>query len=517
MVDLQPSWEFMNRPQDNLYGAQASRDIDAHAIAALTPAGVDGFALMQRAAQAAFNCLLRHFPDAGSVSVLCGKGNNAGDAYLVAQCAHAIGIKVQLLAVVAPQSLQGDALRAYQQAQAAGVEVLAYDAQPLSGDVVVDGLLGTGLNGAPRAPFDEAIQHVNEAGKPVLSIDIPSGVSADTGAVFDQAVRASVTMSFITRKVGLYTGAGVSYAGEREYDDLGVASEFYCADAIPRLYWQPDMLTQLDPNTYKHRQGHVVVAGGDLNMPGAVVLATSGVLRVGAGMVTALTHGEHVSTIVGYTPEVMVQAFSQETPEQAEEATRIADLLQRADVVVLGPGLGRTAWSQTLYQLAEAANKPTVLDADGLYWLARNGVWRGGPLTITPHIAEAARLLQLEAAAVQANRLGCARQLAQQFGAQGVLKGAGSVVFDATGERLCICAHGNPGMASAGMGDVLSGIVGGLLAQVSPGQDVFAGLAAGVALHSAAGDEAAQKVGQRSLIASDLLSVLPRLVAPSAT
>lgn len=512
MARLQASWDFMNRPQDNLYGAQASRDIDAHAIAALTPAGVDGFVLMQRAAQAAFNCLLRHFPNAGSVSVMCGKGNNAGDAYLVAQCAHAFGLQVQLLAVVPPHSLQGDALQAYQQACTAGLEVQDFKFQPLTGEVIVDGLLGTGLNGAPRAPFDLAIKHINDAGKPVLSIDIPSGVSADTGAVIEHAVRAAVTVSFITRKIGLYTGAGVSFAGEREFDTLGVASDLYCVEGIPRLRWQPAMLAQLDPNTYKHRQGHVVVVGGDLNMPGAIVLASSGVLRVGAGMVTALTHGEHVPTIVGHSPEVMVQSFTQATPKHKSLLSGVSALLQRADILVLGPGLGRTAWSQALYQLAEAANKPTVLDADGLYWLAQNGRWRGGPLTITPHVAEAARLLQIEAAEVQANRLGCAKQLAQQFGAQGVLKGAGSIVFDATGERVTICAHGNPGMASAGMGDVLSGIVGGLLAQVPAHHDPFPGLAAGVALHSAAADEATKEIGQRSLIASDVVAALPQMV-----
>ncbi len=503
----------MNQADNTLYDAAASREIDAYAIEHL---GVSGYMLMQRAADAAFASLLQNFPGIRAVTVFCGKGNNAGDAYLVAQRAFAMGLKTQVLAVVSADALSGDALTAYRQAESAGVGIEAAGEQTLVGDVVVDGLLGTGLNGAPRGAFATAIERINAANKPVLSVDIPSGVSADTGAVFGAAVKADVTVSFITRKLGLYTGAGISYAGVREFADLGVPPQMYVAAGLPRLFWTPDMLPALDVNTYKHRQGHVGVIGGDEAMPGAVAMASHAALRVGAGMVTALTRAEHRPAIVARTPEVMVQGF---TPDAVSDATA---LLQRADLLVLGPGLGRSDWSQALYACAQASQKPTVLDADGLYWLAQFEHWSGGPLSITPHVAEAARLLKMSADDVQSDRLSAAKILAERFACHGVLKGAGSIVFDAAGQRLCVCAHGNPGMATAGMGDVLSGVLGGILGGIVAGTDtqvqsasradMYAATSAAVALHSAAADHAALGVGMRSLVATDVISALPQVL-----
>jgi ADP-dependent NAD(P)H-hydrate dehydratase / NAD(P)H-hydrate epimerase len=494
------------KPSDRyLFGAQGSRAIDAYAIKHLP---IAGYTLMQRAGEAAFASLLQNFPGIKGVSVVCGKGNNAGDAYLVARHALELGLQTQVVSVIAPEQLSGDAALAYQDAVAAGVQIESDDTAQLTGDVIVDGLLGTGLNGAPRPPFNEAIAHINASGKPVLSIDIPSGVSADTGAVAGDAVRARVTVSFITRKLGLYTGAGVSYAGQREFADLGVPAQMYTADGYPRLFWSPADLPDMDANTYKHRQGHIVVAGGDADMPGAVSMAAAAALRVGGGMVTALTRDTHRSAIVGRIPEVMVHGYHSENTTGAEQ------LLERASLIVLGPGLGRGDWGRALYQQVQQANKPTVLDADGLYWLAQAGGWQGGPLTITPHVGEAARLLNCPAAQVQNDRIGCARTLAAEYACQGVLKGVGSVVFAKDGKQLAICAHGNPGMATAGMGDVLSGVLGGLLAgeAVAGVPQSYTILAAGVALHSAAADHAVQHTGLRSLLASDVIAALPELL-----
>ena len=498
--------------QTQLYDAVASRDIDAYAIAHL---GVSGYQLMQRAADAAFEALLQHFPGIGAIAVWCGKGNNAGDAYLVALRAHRFGIRTQVTALVDPSELQGDAAAAHAEASAAGVPInVGLSAQQTAVDVVVDGLLGTGLSGPPRAPFDAAIAAINSLGKPVLSIDVPSGVNAASGAVYEQAVRAAVTVSFITRKIGLYTGAGVSYAGLREFDDLSVPAQMYTSSGVDWLHWSADRLPSLDANTYKHRQGHVVVAGGDVSMPGAVAMATQAALRVGAGMVTAITRPQHSAAIVSRTPEVMVRAFDHGDPAAMDAQTAESlELLTRADLVVLGPGLGRSAWSEALYLAVEQSGKPTLLDADGLYWLAQRGTWQGGDLTITPHVAEAARLLNTTANDIQADRMAACLRLRQQFDCCGVLKGAGSVVFTGGMPTLSVCAHGNPGMATAGMGDVLSGMAGGLLAAaVGEPEASWQMLGSAVALHSAAADLAASRLGQRSLLATDVIDAVPELM-----
>ncbi len=494
----------MSANPEQLYTAASSRALDAKAIARMP---VDGFVLMQRAADAAFDCLLRHFPGAGSVTVLCGKGNNAGDAYLVARRAREYGLRVQLLAVAEPDQLSGDAALAYQAAMDAGLDVESGGTE-FAGDVIVDGLLGTGTSGAPRSPYDQAIERVNGAGRPVLAIDVPSGVNVDTGAVAGAAIRASVTISFISRKIGLYTGAAVTLVGEREFADLGVAGYIYDQPGVPLLRWHHDLLPALSTDTYKHRQGHLVIAGGELNMPGAVAMAAEAALRAGAGMVTVVTRGVHANAIVARTPEVMV------VDAQSELANGV---IERADLFVLGPGLGRTAWSEALFESVEQAGKLTVIDADGLFQLAQRGRWQGGGLVITPHAAEAARLLNCPVGELQADRLASASALAERYDCIGVLKGAGSVIFDKAGTG--ICAHGNPGMATAGMGDVLSGVLGGLLAELASQGSLdqalcFARLQAAVTLHSAAADLAAERLGERSLLATDVTRALRELLRP---
>ena len=495
----------MSYAETNLYDADASRAIDARAIAEIP---VSGFDLMGRAARAVFEELLQSYPGVDSVSVFCGKGNNAGDGYLVAALAHRHGMAVQLIPVEDPAGLSGDAELAYQHAVEAGVAMAGSDVAP-SGAVIVDGLLGTGIRGAPRAPYDGVIRAINASGRPVLAIDVPSGVDVDTGAVHGDAIRADITVSFITRKVGLYTGEGVALAGRRVFASLGVPDYLYADRGVPLLRWRPEVLPSLAADTYKHRQGHVVVAGGDLNMPGAVSMAAHAALRVGAGMVTAITHGVHAGGLIARTPEVMVVDAASDLA---------ADVLARADLVVLGPGLGRTDWSQHLYALVERASLPTVLDADGLFWLAQAGSWQGGPLYITPHAAEGARLLDLSVREIQHDRLRACRELASRFGCCGVLKGAGSVVF--APEIAGVCAHGNAGMATAGMGDVLSGIVGGLLAEVCRSDDASLmreRLIAAVTLHSAAADAAVVRIGQRGLLATDVIGALPAMMVPSTS
>ena len=490
-----------------LYDGPASRIVDDNAREMMR---VTGFELMQRAAHAAFSLAMACYPEAQRARVYCGKGNNGGDAYLVALYLKEAGITIDLVAIAPPSSLQGDALLAFEAAAAAGIvpRSLAEKRDDSSqADVIVDGLLGTGSSGQPRGDYADAISEINACGVPVVSIDLPSGIDAATGAAAGIAVRANQTISFITRKTGLRTGDGLLHAGRQHFADLGVDGRCYMETPVNSLRFDPGCLGSIDVGAYKHALGHVLVVGGERGMPGAVMLAGESALRVGAGMVTVCTRAEHAGALVTRRPELMV--FDPDT-------SPVADKLTTVDMVVLGPGLGRSDWSRDLYLHVERSGLPLVLDADGLYWLAQRGAWHGGALYLTPHAAEAARLLGIAVSDIQKDRLASARRLVQHFGAQAaLLKGAGSVVALAD-DTVWICEHGNPGMASAGMGDVLAGLSGGLLAPLArQGSLPTEGLqrfAQAVALHSLAGDLAAERSGQRSMLASDLIAEFADLI-----
>jgi hydroxyethylthiazole kinase-like uncharacterized protein yjeF len=494
---------------NTLYTAAQCRQIDRLAI---EQQRIPGFTLMARAGRAAFDCLLQAWPALRSVTICCGRGNNAGDGYIVAALAREAGIGVQLLQVGDPAELRGDAALARDQALAAGVRISVDWPAAAVGDVIVDALLGTGLRGALSEPFAEAVRWVNRAGRPVLAIDLPTGVDADSGAVTDPVVRADLTVTFIGRKLGLYTGPGVTAAGRREFFDLGVAAAVYRqVPGVPLLdypaldgRWR---LPARSADAYKQSFGHVLVVGGDFSMGGAPLMASEAALRVGAGLVSTLTRGAHRPAILARRPEVMVV--------DADDATARQAVLARATCLVIGPGLGRSAWGVRLLRESLAAAKPSVIDADGLQLLAALQLNPAGPVVATPHPGEAAALLGCRAQDVQQDRPAAILKLAGRLGGAVVLKGAGSLLAAAPAPGVApallgVCAHGNPGMASAGMGDVLSGVIGGLLAQ---GMMPATAAVAGTCLHSLAADRAAAQLGERSLLAMDLLPEIIALLA----
>jgi ADP-dependent NAD(P)H-hydrate dehydratase / NAD(P)H-hydrate epimerase len=502
-----------------LYTAAQCRELDRLTI---DSHGIAGFELMLRAGQAAFGELLRRWPDARHVAVCCGKGNNAGDGYIVAGLARQSGLQVTLWQLGNAQDLGGDAARARDWARERGIEPRPGPPAAIAADVIADALLGIGIRGDVGGDFAACVAAINASGAPVLAIDIPSGIDADTGAVRGTAVRARATVTFIGRKLGLHTGAGAAHAGVVVFADLGVPGAVYrTVRGVPWLDYAglpADLrLGPRDAAAYKHSLGHVVVVGGDHSMGGAPLMAAEAALRVGAGMVSVVTRACHGPAILARRPEIMVV--------DADDADACSAVLARARCLVVGPGLGQREWGRGLLQQALAQALPTVLDADGLNNYAALKIDSDGerrtplraPLIVTPHAAEAARLLDLDLAAVQNDRLAAACLLARKVRGVAVLKGAGSVIaamhdFEAT--LSGVCAHGNPGMASAGMGDVLSGVIGGLLAQ---GLAAEAATVAGVCLHSLAADRAAVTFGQRSLLATDLLqSMIDILVAEEA-
>jgi NAD(P)H-hydrate epimerase len=461
---------------------------------------------MSRAASAAFEQMLAAWPEPEQVQVLCGTGNNGGDGFLISDLAHKRGIATTVMQLGDAGKISGDALQARQQAVANGVNIRPYDEGELLGvGVIVDAMLGTGLGGEVRDAYREAIEAVNVSGAPVLAVDIPSGLCSDTGRVLGAAVRADLTVTFIGLKRGLFTQAAADHVGAIYFSDLAVPPEIYAQveSRCSRLELEAllERLPERPATAHKGLYGTVLVVGGDYGMAGAAAMAAEAALRCGTGLVRVATRPEHVAALVARVPEAM--------PQGVESGEDFAPLLEAADVLVVGPGLGQSAWSEHLLQRALASGKPMVLDADGLNLLAdgRAGAAQAQEnRVLTPHPGEAARLLDSTTGDVQADRFAAVAALQQRYGGAVVLKGNGSLIAD--GNEVLLSDYGNPGMASGGMGDVLSGVIGALLAQGLPAVEAAA---LGVCLHGAAADLAAED-GQRGLVATDLMPHLRALL-----
>lgn len=485
----------MNKPSLPLplYRASQVRELDRIAIEDM---GIPGLCLMERAGTAAFQLLQTCWPKARRVMVLCGVGNNGGDGYVLARLAYLAGYDVTVLQVGDVAKLTHDARTVFEAMTKIGLIVQVFTDKKLSmADVVVDALFGTGLDRAITGEWKEVIEALNRCGCPILSMDIPSGLHADTGTVLGVAVQASVTISFIGLKQGLFTGQGPRYCGHVYFDSLNVPAPLYkrvkatvqrLDDAVLKTAFPKRSRTD-----HKGTFGHVLVIGGDHGMTGALQLAAEAATRVGAGKVSVATRKVHAALIHLRRPEIMSHGV-----ETIEE---LLPLLHLATVVAIGPGLGQSIWARAMLDAVKNSTKQTVIDADALNLVAQlpfrfvNGV-------LTPHPGEAARLLGLSTAEVQADRFAAIQTIQLRFGGACVLKGAGSLIIDSEG-KISVCTEGNPGMACGGMGDVLTGVIAGLLAQ---GFSLADAARVGTYLHSKAGDRAALEGGERGLVASDL-------------
>ncbi|WP_163558889.1 NAD(P)H-hydrate dehydratase [Halomonas sp. NO4] len=489
-----------------LYRAEQVRELDRRTIAG----GIDGFALMQRAATAAWQSLNARWPSVRRLTVLCGGGNNGGDGHVLAALAAMAGVEVQRIVLKAPEELHGDAARAAEMASAAGVGLVPWQTDiEFTGEVVVDALLGTGLGGEVRGTMREAIAAINACGRPVLAVDIPSGLAADSGAELGIAVHADRTVTFIGDKLGLHTGRAPARNGEVHFCALGVDaashSDLPVAGKLLDEALIPALLPSRARDAHKGAMGHVLVLGGAPGFGGAALMASEAAARLGAGKVSLATAPEHVTASLVRRPEVMVHAM--------RGATDLGALPEAADVLVVGPGLGQGAWGQGMLQAALAAERPLVVDADGLNLLASQFTGqRRDDWVLTPHPGEAARLLGVSPAEVEADRPAAVTELQRRRGGVIVLKGAGSLVAGPDG--LAVCPYGNPGMASGGMGDVLSGLLGALLAQGLP---LVRAVWLGVVVHARAADAAARAAGERGLLAGDLAFYARTLVNPDMT
>ena len=488
-----------------LWRAEQVREFDRIAIEEV---GIAGIRLMSRAGRATWAAAAARWPRARRVAVICGGGNNGGDGYVIARLAQEAGLEVTLFHAGDPGRLRGDALTAAQAARKAGLEPHPFEGDDLAGfDLLVDALLGTGLDGEVRGSARAAIEAMNNAGRPVVAVDIPSGLHADTGAVLGVAVGAAVTVTFIGLKVGLFTGEGPDRAGEVVFHDLEVPPRVR-AEARPaatRLAASRELPARLPPRPrtlHKGGAGHVLVIGGDTGLLGAVRMAGEAAVRSGAGLVSLATRHTHAPLIAAACPFLMAHGV-----ERGED---LAELLERVDVVAVGPGLGRELWGRALLEVALAAERPLVVDADALNLLAEAPRDRAD-WVLTPHPGEAARLLNTDVAAIQADRLAAAARVQERYQGVCVLKGAGTVVQGEPVQPPAVAVDGNPGMAVGGMGDLLTGVIAALMAQ---GLGSEAAARTGVALHAAAGDGAVAEGGERGLAPTDLLPWLRRLANP---
>ncbi|MBJ7275577.1 NAD(P)H-hydrate dehydratase [Marinobacter salarius] len=499
-------------PED-LYSADAVREIDRYVI---DQQGVDGFDLMQAAAAGAFRRLVRNWPEPGRVLVLCGAGNNGGDGYLVAANAVRHGLDVDCIAVAPTGKLSGDARKAWQKSVADGVKVRELsdlgsgDAKRsiASAGLIVDAMLGTGVTGAPRESFAAMIDACNESPAPVMAIDLPSGLNATTGAVAGQAIRADVTVTFIGLKAGLFTGQGAECGGDVLFESLDTddwASESGQQPLARRVDWQSirSVIPRRSRAAHKGRFGHVLVVAGDRGFGGAGLLAAEAAARAGAGLVTLATRPEYVSPALARCPSVMVQGLI--------HGSELPPLIEAADVIVCGPGIGQGSWGQQMLQQVVASGKPRVLDADALNLMASRVAQPAHNHILTPHPGEAARLLACDVAEIEEDRVGAAGRMSQMFGGVVLLKGAGTVVAGG-GAVPDVVSGSNPGMATGGMGDVLSGVLGSLYAQL---KDARIAASAGAALHLAAGNLASEARGYMGLLPMDVIEALSRVLVDS--
>lgn len=498
--------------------------------AAIEKYRIPGVVLMENAGLQVLDAIVEHFKGQLplSAAVLCGKGNNGGDGFVVARHLHNLGHEVVVYLFGDADALVGDAARNHQMAAAIGVPIVAVtEAQAWTDlaaglsrfDCVVDAMLGTGLQSAARGVIADAIGAVNASGVPVVAVDLPSGLAADTGALVGDAIVADLTVTFAAPKCCHLLAPASERCGDLTVGDISIPAAVM--EAVEPALWllEPEdcvaLLEPRQPDAHKGSYGRVLVLAGSPGTAGAAVLAAQGALRGGAGLVHVACPESVYSLIGAQLTEALVHSVPADAAGGVGTAASgaIERLLQMTDVMALGPGLGTSEETVALVrELAARAECPAVIDADGLNALvgelqSLNGA--PGARILTPHPGEAARLLGRSSESIQADRPAAVRELSERTGAVVVLKGHRTLTCPPGGVPI-VNPTGNPGMATGGTGDVLTGLIAALLAQ---GLEPLVAAWSGVYLHSLAGDEAAAQVGEISLLAGDVIEALPAAFA----
>ncbi|OGT30706.1 MAG: hypothetical protein A3E87_07030 [Gammaproteobacteria bacterium RIFCSPHIGHO2_12_FULL_35_23] len=482
-----------------LYSQTEIRELEQLAITH----GINATELMARAGGATFALLQRHYKEAKAILILCGGGNNGGDGYVLAKLAHEAGLNIYVRFVGDLKKLKGEALNACKACRKAKINIAPWDSEErLVIDLIVDAMVGIGLKGELKPEIMQVIEIVNQADIPVLAIDVPSGLLVDTGDIAGNAIKADSTITFIGIKLGMLTACGPEYCGALFSYDLGLPEELFeqvshSAVAIDLEVFE-NCFGLRPRSAHKGDFGHVLIVGGAPGMSGAPLLSALAAVRVGAGLVSIATHSQHAAFLNINNPEIMCHGVSSKY--------ELKDLLAKASVVVIGPGLGTSDWSKQLFETALSTNLPLIVDADALNLLSQ-APQKHDNWVLTPHPGEAARLLKVKTKTIQWDRFQAVKNLRKKYHAIVVLKGSGTVIGSEV-EPL-VCSGGNPGMASGGMGDLLSGVIAGIVAQ---GKELSFAAALGVCLHATAADKVALKKGERGLLATDLLPYLTKLI-----
>jgi hydroxyethylthiazole kinase-like uncharacterized protein yjeF len=491
-------------------------EIDRRAIKEF---GVSWAALMDRAGQAVATAAISMLSARNSplVVVVCGKGNNGGDGLVAAHYLHREGIRVEVILASPESEFSGEARRVLETARQAAVPVRSIsegDRRMLGGAaLIIDALFGTGFRGPARGQAAELIEAINRTGTPVLAVDIPSGVSADSGSADGAAIRAAATITMGLPKVGLLLFPGADLAGSIVVADIGYPGTLSNDSSVRTHLVTSDMVRALlpvrRPNSHKGDYGRVLLVAGSVGYTGAAVLATRGALRSGAGLVTLAVPKSIYPSIAAHVVEGMPTPLPDSDGALAAGALRqLQVLFGRSDVAAVGPGLSQAPGVRRVVQGMLASKKPIVLDADGLNVLGgRTKVLSkaAAPLVITPHPGELARLMDVSSEKIQGDRLNSARSAAKRFKCTVLLKGARTVVATPGGDAY-IVPTGNAGMATGGMGDVLTGVIASLIGQ---GLDPTPAAYCGAYLHGLAADLIASERGMAGMLASEVADLLP--------
>ncbi len=501
---------------NHLYNKSTIALLDQSMIKHHVPSSYD---LMTRASQSVLDVILERFSGRSRMLIFCGQGNNAGDGYVLARLATKKQFMVIVISLVAMENLSGDALTAYQDWEKIGkIKFCAVDNSFIDelinqSDIIIDAILGTGLDRPLSSSWSNIISKINrrEADIPVLAIDIPSGLDADTGNIWGDTIKADMSITFIGKKQGMYTAMARNYCGEIIFKSLAVPDSLYqqYATSAKLLSWHhlQQQITSRLVSSHKGHFGKLLIIGGNISMPGAVLLAGQSALRSGVGLVKILTHSENVLAVQSNHPELMVHGVS----EHNMDKFYLDCLLNWADTIAIGPGLGTDNWAKSLFEttldnLMNRSHIPLVMDADALNLLAAGRNLKHTKLLITPHPGEAARLLDTDIDQIEQNRYNSIKKLQTKYEAIVVLKGAGTLISDQL--EISVCPYGNAAMATAGMGDCLTGILSALIAQ---GYAMDSATRIAVCLHAKAADLAAEK-GQNGMIASDILPYIRQLL-----
>tara|TARA_B100000902_G_scaffold67732_1_gene73898 strand:- start:5678 stop:7192 length:1515 start_codon:yes stop_codon:yes gene_type:complete len=499
-----------------LYSASETRKIDNLAI---KEKEISGYSLMQTAAEFSLDVILREFNPVEELIIFCSKGKNSGDGFLLGSFAKEFGLEVTVVMSNTPNELKGVSKKAFAEMKESKVKTVSNKSieklKVSDKAVIVDALIGTGLKGNLRKNIKDSILALNKLGVklPVLSLDIPSGVNPDTGNVDDICVYADITATFVTQKKGCFTSIGKKASGEVIYSDLEIPKRIFAKvasksnvidyeDSISRVVYR-------EQDAHKGNFGHVLVIGGDKGLGGAGLLSSRAAVYSGAGLTSLVTRPEHVIASLVSCPEVMVKGV--------DSGQDLEEHLVKPNVIAIGPGLGQSAWSEQMVQRvfweAEKRDISVIMDADALNLLTTLKLSSNLPkkLILTPHPGEASRLLNTTVTEIESDRFSAAAKIQKKFNATVVLKGSGTIICNQSSgtQKWGVCGSGNPGMATGGMGDVLTGIIAGILAQ---GLTLKDAAEAGVDLHAKAADQASLEFGEAGLTSSDVINELRYLL-----